>query len=357
MFNIGKSTDNPTYLIKVDEKNITIYDNDGVCVACSFSKEIGTKVNIQEMVNKHEHVLIDDSDIPKFYLIADTGSTSESTSSALTNLALFSFKQFLHYNNQRHSSFDRIIFELIGKKEQYNIIDNNFIHNLFGTNIEQTKVAVLVSYKIADSPNFEFTESTRTKLVSFFRDMHVNNPVPTATYLGNSKYLIFKIFTNNDSESIKKSIRKQCQSMLESDSAIQSLGLSNINSGDSSFAKCYNEAFSAAEVGPKIWPNAKIFHVSDLGLFQIIFDSNQENNLEFANNVLSPLRKKELIETLKVFFEHNLNLMETARTMSVHRNTIIYRLNQIYDLTKLDPRSLDDAIIFRVALWIDHIFS
>ena len=52
------------------------------------------------------------------------------------------------------------------------------------------------------------------------------------------------------------------------------------------------------------------------------------------------------------FFLNNLNIAETARQLHMHRNTLIYRLEQIEKQTGLDLRLFDDAMTFKIAMMV-----
>ncbi|MBE6062794.1 MAG: PucR family transcriptional regulator [Clostridium butyricum] len=60
----------------------------------------------------------------------------------------------------------------------------------------------------------------------------------------------------------------------------------------------------------------------------------------------------DMIKTIDVFFEFNLNLSEAAKNLYVHRNTLIYRLDKIEKYTKYDIRKFKDAVIFKIAFSI-----
>lgn len=60
----------------------------------------------------------------------------------------------------------------------------------------------------------------------------------------------------------------------------------------------------------------------------------------------------DMIKTIDVFFELNLNLSEAAKSLYVHRNTLIYRLDKIEKYTKYDIRKFKDAVIFKIAFSI-----
>ncbi len=56
------------------------------------------------------------------------------------------------------------------------------------------------------------------------------------------------------------------------------------------------------------------------------------------------LSHEELVKTLKEFLDSNFSVMKTAISLSIHRNTVLYRLNKIKELTGLDPKNLKDAV-------------
>ena len=56
----------------------------------------------------------------------------------------------------------------------------------------------------------------------------------------------------------------------------------------------------------------------------------------------------ELLSTALCFFENNLSISTTARALYVHRNTLIYRLDKIMQITGLDLRVFDDAMKLKV---------
>jgi len=60
-------------------------------------------------------------------------------------------------------------------------------------------------------------------------------------------------------------------------------------------------------------------------------------------------------ETFEVFCQNNLNISETARSLYLHRNTLLYRLDRLKEATGLDPRQFADALLLRVALLLDKL--
>lgn len=84
----------------------------------------------------------------------------------------------------------------------------------------------------------------------------------------------------------------------------------------------------------------------DMSKLKSIFESYKEI---YPVHLLTP----ELIDTIYSFFEHSLNVTDTANVLFLHRNTLIYRLNKILQLTNLDIRKFEDASKMKILLTIN----
>jgi carbohydrate diacid regulator len=86
-------------------------------------------------------------------------------------------------------------------------------------------------------------------------------------------------------------------------------------------------------------------------------DGDKDKKLQFSDQLLSKMTNADLNKTLECFFEQNLNLTETSEKLGVHRNTIIYRLNQISRILGADPRVFEQAMTIKIALIIRRLFA
>ena len=100
-----------------------------------------------------------------------------------------------------------------------------------------------------------------------------------------------------------------------------------------------------------------IKHYDDLGLYRILaFEGLQGELLEFCSDTIKPLieydkiNNSELIKTLKAYFEFDGNMKKIAENMYMHYNTIIYRVQQISDITGLDLENGDSRLNLEIAL-------
>jgi len=110
---------------------------------------------------------------------------------------------------------------------------------------------------------------------------------------------------------------------------------------------------TAYRFGMLIDPENHVYSYKEYALLKI-FDGMQSEALTNYFKMLSEPQTLELFEdaemarTADVFLKKSLNLSEAARLLYLHRNTLIYRLDKIEDMTGLNIRYFSDAVIFRM---------
>jgi carbohydrate diacid regulator len=95
----------------------------------------------------------------------------------------------------------------------------------------------------------------------------------------------------------------------------------------------------------------KLITFANIETKALIDGLDERSKLQFRNRILGNLSEK-LIDTLDHFFAHNQNIGECAKSMYIHRNSLIYRIKQIKEQTDYDPQILNDAITLQLAVWI-----
>ena len=79
-------------------------------------------------------------------------------------------------------------------------------------------------------------------------------------------------------------------------------------------------------------------------------EKKKEIRNSFFQNQPGGCLSGELMETVQVFFQNDLNLTAASRQLFIHRNTLNYRLDKIKKIYGLDLRSFSDAAVFKVLL-------
>ena len=127
--------------------------------------------------------------------------------------------------------------------------------------------------------------------------------------------------------------------------------------------KNYQEACTALRVYSIFCPKAPVAVYGHLGIGQLIYQLPLDLCERFLREVFADEQQKQLDEemmtTVNMLFENNLNISETARQLYVHRNTLVYRLERIQKILGLDLRVFEDAMLFRIAMMVqahvDHL--
>lgn len=115
------------------------------------------------------------------------------------------------------------------------------------------------------------------------------------------------------------------------------------------------EAEQALLIGRQLIGGGRVLDFGDLGVYRLLLLLRESPELwEFYRNTLAVLadydreQHGELLKTLEAFFEHNGNLARTADALHIHRNTLLYRLTRIKEISGRDTDVAED----RLALWL-----
>jgi carbohydrate diacid regulator len=116
-------------------------------------------------------------------------------------------------------------------------------------------------------------------------------------------------------------------------------------------ARSYNDAQAALALGLRFYGANYVHCLDELGMAAFVGIADENIKSDLASHLLSPLyHEAKLLETLHAFFKHNCAPSAAAAALSIHRNSLNYRLDKITSLTGLDPREFDEGVQLRLAL-------
>lgn len=129
------------------------------------------------------------------------------------------------------------------------------------------------------------------------------------------------------------------------------VGIGRYHPGLQGLAQSYEDARAAISLGSRFQGHNRVHCLAELGIAAFVGVSDERTKVDLAKYLLSPLdREPELLMTLNVFFSEDCCPSSTAKQLSIHRNTLSYRLDKIASLTGLEPRRFDDAVQMRLSL-------
>lgn len=117
------------------------------------------------------------------------------------------------------------------------------------------------------------------------------------------------------------------------------------------------EAALALRIAGIFQEQREVVAYSKLGIARLIYELPKNMCEMFLQEVFGEKLPDQDIDeemqvTIRLFFENNLNISETARQLYLHRNTLVYRLERFEKLVGLDIRRFDDAMTFQIAMMV-----
>ncbi len=126
-------------------------------------------------------------------------------------------------------------------------------------------------------------------------------------------------------------------------------------------SRSYKEAKMALDVGKIFYSDRRVIAYSNLGIGRLIYQLPLQLCKMFIREIFGedgPIHfDEEMLTTIDQFYANSLNVSKTSRELYIHRNTLVYRLGKLKNLTGLDILNFDDAITFQIALMVMKYMS
>ncbi|MBX4262341.1 helix-turn-helix domain-containing protein [Clostridium estertheticum] len=154
------------------------------------------------------------------------------------------------------------------------------------------------------------------------------------------------VHINNEIEDYKEKVKEINEKICNQLGIVVKISTGKTYEKLTDMYKSFNIAKDTLIFGKKIYPNDNIYTFNSLKC-EMLFSQNSEewkiNELKDTYKLIS-LNDKDgvLRETLKVLIEENGELNNVSSRLFIHRNTIRYRLNNIYKITNRNPRNYID---------------
>ncbi|MDX1613195.1 MAG: helix-turn-helix domain-containing protein [Candidatus Promineifilaceae bacterium] len=120
--------------------------------------------------------------------------------------------------------------------------------------------------------------------------------------------------------------------------------------------RVYREAVQAMTLSARLQLDYLV-DFNQLGVYQLLTRLEEQPEVRrFCEQVIGPLarydrqHRSSMIETLDAYFNHNGNISQTAESLYIHRNTLLYRLERIRELTGQDLDEADMRLTLHLAL-------
>jgi purine catabolism regulator len=212
--------------------------------------------------------------------------------------------------------------------------------------------ALTVAWDGENAPSLRRIETTLNWLLS-------TNNRPTLVHVyGDDHICIFQTLRANENLDVSHRLVRRLSEQLQTEYPEYNIvaGLSGPANGLQEWPEVHKEAVQALEVGKRLHLHKSVEYNS-LGVYRLLgqLDDNPAVHT-FTDRVIGPLveydrrHRSNLVNTIAAYFGHHGNISQTAEALFIHRNTLLYRLERIQDLTGHDLNQSDMRLALHLAL-------
>lgn len=222
---------------------------------------------------------------------------------------------------------------------------------------------VLKNNLLKDSPEM-YIQSIKLQIEEKIREVFYRNQ-DFSVSLESDKYIVFCVVSKTDGEvEIYEEVYAKCIQFLESIKEIgieASVGIGRVGSDLKSLHNAYYTAWEALRIGKKLNKTPKIYYINHYIIEELFSYVHQEFSENYINHTLKELKQlsnfDEMFQTIIVWCETNFSVVKAAKQLNIHRNTLLYRLEKLSELTGKDLKDFKSAVSLYLAIKLDILNS
>ncbi|GMQ64207.1 PucR family transcriptional regulator [Vallitalea maricola] len=139
------------------------------------------------------------------------------------------------------------------------------------------------------------------------------------------------------------------------------IGVSNSFTSIENFVSYYEQAYAALELGQKLKPEELVCRYLNYQVFDLFSEVKNPDRLgRFCHPALAILRQydhknsSQLYKTLCIFIDKGCSIKLASESLYIHRNSLVYRLNRITEICRIDLSDTHTLFLLRLSFLIDR---
>lgn len=139
------------------------------------------------------------------------------------------------------------------------------------------------------------------------------------------------------------------------------IGISYAFSCIENFVSQFEQAHAALELGHKLNPEELVYLYQNYQIYDLFSEVKNPDRLgRFCHPALAVLSQydyensSQLYKTLWVYLDKGCNIKLTSESLYIHRNSLVYRLNRISELCRIDLSDINTLFLLRLSFLIDR---
>ncbi|SDE67593.1 carbohydrate diacid regulator [Paenibacillus sp. UNCCL117] len=197
------------------------------------------------------------------------------------------------------------------------------------------------------------------ELIEQIKHLFADHRQDIFSLLNLEQFIVLKAVLPHERDTIVRKLENRMQRLNQflqgKHQAEAAVALGNVKHGVNGIKESYENAVRTLKVGKRSLLTAKFYNYNDWELtLELLTKELTPYIIDKLTGQLGELRNHGSYETLASTFlsycKCNMNLSETARTLFIHRNTLLYRLDKISELTGLDLSTFEHCLLLYVAI-------
>lgn len=216
-------------------------------------------------------------------------------------------------------------------------------------NTSTRTVGIFIEFNEPNNYSLNFyhhMDNFETNINNFFFNYEINfySKVEIGTYFLSiklPKYISFKTFLKD----IKKT-----QKQLDKNFGQNYVGISTIVEEFSNLNTAFYETKTICEILQHLENHTSLATINDLGMKPIIYAALKNEDYLFLPPLFQMLDQldDELLHTLQIYYECNMQNKVAIERLHIHRNTLYYRIEKISEFLNADIKSLNIATMIMI---------
>jgi purine catabolism regulator len=198
--------------------------------------------------------------------------------------------------------------------------------------------------RLESAVNWAFSSHGRAGLVHIYGGRHI--------------CIFQELRAEDDTESapaLGRRILEQIKTEFPKDNVIAGMSGPALSLAD--WPRIYNEALQAMQLSQRLQIQGEVVEFNSLGVYRLLGQLEDIPAVRaFTRQVVGPLieydgrHQSALLQTIDAYFNHHGNISQTAESLFIHRNTLLYRLERIQELTGHDLNQANMRLGLHLAL-------
>jgi purine catabolism regulator len=276
-------------------------------------------------------------------------------------VSIYMLKNYLSPSSTKNSKNNFLNMVLLSE----NITDYNIRYHAKLYDFDYELKRVCINLKVPDYENYSYAKrnSIKQTVDSIIRRISTMYHLKHYSVYLNENFCFYLFFPNEKSDTyLNALVREACldiQDQCEHNQINYLIGTSDYSQAIADIPLSFKQSLDIINVGLKVYPDEQCYLFRSLKVYYLLYTSLDKVAMERLASSLTPLltydqeNHTKYLGSLEQYIKDKYNLTKAAKSLHLHRNTLVYRLEKIREI--LDLPLIDEEEFFSLQLALNAL--